>query len=111
MYHRSPIHVYIKPWIFFINEPFNRGIFLDELKIANVILIYYKSGSSLEICNYKPISILTFCSNIFEKLASNQLANFSKKNYINFSLVSGGITLIIMLSLSYLINRTQFTHF
>ena len=50
-----------------INQMFNTGIFPDSLKIANIIPIF-KSGDSNELSNYRPISLLTSCSTISEKV-------------------------------------------
>ena len=52
------IDSYIKPLTLLINHSFSVGSFTDELKLANIIPIY-KSGSSMELHNYRPISVLT----------------------------------------------------
>ena len=44
-----------------INNSFYHGIFPDELKLARVVQIL-KSGDSIKIYNYRPISILPFFS-------------------------------------------------
>ena len=57
------------------------GIFLDELKIVKVITIY-KSGDKTSIENYRPISVLSVFSKIFEKIMYNHLINFVNKHDI-----------------------------
>ena len=53
------LNSYIKPLTLLINKYFRDGIFPDELKLAKVIPIY-KSGSTMELSNYRPISVLIF---------------------------------------------------
>ena len=50
------IHGYIKPLVFFINQSLTEGVFPDELKLAKVIPVF-KAGSSMELSNYRPISV------------------------------------------------------
>ena len=75
------IEHYIKPLTYLINSSFQYGIFPNELKLAKVILIF-KNGHKQEISNYRPISILSFFSEIFEKTMYNHLINFIDKNKI-----------------------------
>ena len=56
---KHAIHCYIKPLVFLINQSPIEGVFPDELKLANVIPVY-KAGSSMELSNYRPISVLFF---------------------------------------------------
>ena len=49
-----------------INESFLTGIFPDKLKIAKVIAIH-KKGATDDPSNYRPISLLSVFSKIFEK--------------------------------------------
>ena len=57
---------------------FPRRIVLDEIKLAKVILIY-KSGSTMELNNYRPISVLNIFSKIFERRMSNRQIIFIYK--------------------------------
>ena len=59
---------------------FNK-IFPDELKIAEVTPIY-KSGDKTSIEIYRPISVLSVFSKIFEKIMYNHLINFINKHNI-----------------------------
>jgi hypothetical protein len=65
----SPILAHI------INNSLLTGIFPSELKIANVIPIF-KSGNLEEINNYRPVSLLTIMSKIYEKVFYTRLINF-----------------------------------
>ena len=60
-------HCYIKPLVFLINQSFIDGVFPDELKLTKIIAVY-KAGSSMELSNYRPISVLFFSSKVYEKL-------------------------------------------
>ena len=72
------LNYYIKPLTFLINQSFHNGIFPDELKLVKVIPIY-KSGSTMELNNYRPISVLNIFSKTFERLMYNKLIKFLDK--------------------------------
>ena len=66
-----------------INNSILSGIFPSCLKTANVIPIP-KEGDELEMCNYRPISLLSNYCKIFEKVLHYQLTNyFEAKNIIS----------------------------
>ncbi len=64
----------------FISKLFNRclscGYFLKELKIAKVIPLFKNKGSISDMSNYRPISMLSVFSKIFEKLLHKALTEF-----------------------------------
>ena len=62
-----------------INDSFQNGFFPDELKIAKVCPIF-KSGCSASFSNYRPISILSSFSKIYERAMQNRLLKFLMKN-------------------------------
>ena len=62
-----------------INSSFVSGIFPSELKIAKVVPIH-KGGSKSEVSNYRPISLLSSFSKIFEKAMYARLINFLNSN-------------------------------
>ena len=69
------IDVYIEPLTHIIDKSFKEGIFPSELKLAKVVPIF-KSGDSSKITNYRPISVLSFFSKVFEKVMYNHISNF-----------------------------------
>ena len=73
-----------KPLSDIINLSFNQGVFPNLLKIANVIPIH-KKGDKLDCNNYRPISLLSNISKIFEKCMHTRLTNFLRVNKILFS--------------------------
>ena len=58
-----------------INNCFENGDFPDELKLAEVLPIFKKHDSLLKE-NYRPVSILSHVSKIFERLAFNQIETY-----------------------------------
>ena len=82
------INSYIKPLSYLINKSISGGIFPTELKLAKVIPVF-KSGPSTEISNYRPISVLSFFSKIFEKVLYNHLIIFIDKHNILYKFQFG----------------------
>ena len=70
---------YIKPLTYLINKSFETGIFPDELKIDKIVPIF-KSGDKTLVSNYRPISVLSFFSKIFETILYNHLIEFIEKH-------------------------------
>ena len=66
-----------------INSSFRQGIFPDMLKIAKVIALF-KAGSTEELNNYRPISLLPIFDKIIEKLMHKQLYKFLEDHEILF---------------------------
>ena len=62
-----------------INVPFNKGVFPDFLKVANIPM--HKKGEKLYPKNCRPISLL---SNISKLAMHIQLTNFLRKNKLLF---------------------------
>ena len=58
-----------------INDSFKNGIFPDELKLAEVSPIF-KKKDSLKKENYRPVSVLSHISKIFERLMYKQIEEF-----------------------------------
>ena len=64
-----------KPLCDVINLSFQTGIFPDCLKLADVMPVF-KKGSKNLIENYRPISLLSNISKIFEKVVHTRLSSF-----------------------------------
>ena len=62
-----------------INSSFTQGIFPTALKTARVIPIH-KGGSKTDVTNYRPISLLSSFSKIYEKLMHTRVLEFLDKN-------------------------------
>ena len=64
-----------RPLTHIINLTLKQGIFPDSLKTAKVIPIF-KQGSRSSCDNYRPISVLSALSKVFERCIFNQLLSF-----------------------------------
>ncbi|HIF15427.1 MAG TPA: hypothetical protein EYQ86_08995, partial [Bacteroidetes bacterium] len=62
-----------------VSLSFEQGVFPQSLKLARVIPIH-KGGSKTEVSNYRPISMLTSFSKIYEKLMHFRITEFMEKN-------------------------------
>ncbi|MBY0580283.1 MAG: reverse transcriptase family protein, partial [Rickettsiales bacterium] len=68
-----------KPLSIILNNSFCNGTFPDAFKLAQIIPIH-KNGSTIDCTNYRPISLLSNVSKIFEKVMHNKLFNFLNQN-------------------------------
>ncbi len=73
------VDLYIEPLTHLVNMSVKQGAFPTELKVAHVIPIF-KTGDEDLIQNYRPISVLSFFSKIFEKVVAQHVVNFLDKN-------------------------------
>ena len=62
-----------------ITTSFKQGIFPQQLKLARVVPIY-KNGTKTDVSNYRPISLLSSFSKIYEKLMHKRIVEFMEKN-------------------------------
>ena len=60
-----------------------QGVFPSELKMANVLPLY-KASDSMSFNNYRPVSLLSTLSKVFEKIMYNRLLDFLEKHDILF---------------------------
>ena len=71
-----------------INESFETSTFPDTLKIAKVIPVF-KKGLSTKTSNYRPISLLSIFSKIFEKVMYQRLYKFLEVGELLFDMQFG----------------------
>ena len=62
-----------------INSSFNQGVFPSALKLARVVPIH-KDGKKTDVSNYRPISLLSSFSKIYEKLMHTRILGFLDGN-------------------------------
>lgn len=72
-------HALLTPLEILFNSSITQGIFPELLKTAVVVPIF-KAGSHSEITNYRPISILSVLSKIFELIIKNRIMAFFLSN-------------------------------
>ena len=65
-----------------INQSLQSGIFPDKLNISKVVPIFKAGKDNIEsyVHNYRPISLLSCFSKIFERVVYNQLYNHLQLN-------------------------------
>ena len=73
--------IIITPLHYLINISLETGFVPPELKLAKVVPVY-KDGNCHEYTNYRPISLLSSFSKLFEKVVSKQLIRFLHINEI-----------------------------
>ena len=72
---------FIEPLTYLINSSIKEGVFPNELKLARVVPIF-KAGDKTKLTNYRPISVLSFFSKVFERIMYNHLLDFIDKNHV-----------------------------
>ena len=70
-----------KPLAIIFNSSLENGIFPDIWKLAGVIPIF-KSGVKKDINNYRPISVISVISRIWERIVHDQIINFIPENNV-----------------------------
>lgn len=66
------------PLSFLINSCFKAGYFPEILKIG-IIKPMFKGGDTMELSNYRPISLITNIAKIFEKVIKTRIIKFLEK--------------------------------
>jgi hypothetical protein len=80
---------YIKePIMAIVNTSITTGTVPDDFKMARVKPLF-KKGNSLDVGNYRPVSILCIVSKILEKCVHVQLLKFLNDNHLLYSYQSG----------------------
>ena len=70
---------FIKTLAMVISSSFKEGVFPQSLKLARVVPVF-KNGSKTDVSNYRPISLLSSFSKIYEKLMHARIVNFMEMN-------------------------------
>ena len=77
-------HIYrliIEPLTHVLHLSISQGFFPNEMKLAKIIPLY-KSGDTIHIGNYRPVSVLPIFSKLLERLMYNRVFSFININNI-----------------------------
>ena len=77
-----------KPLALLFNRSINEGIFPDCWKVANVVPIF-KKGDRSSVTNYRPVSLLSCCGKLFERVVFKYMYNFFLDNNLLYKYQSG----------------------
>ena len=72
---KSSSSIILQPLLHICNLSFTHGVFPDGMKLAKVIPLF-KSGNSMKVNNFRPVSILPILSKILERLMYHRLLKF-----------------------------------
>ena len=81
---KNSIDVISSPLVEIINLSLSQSVFSDKLKITKLIPVF-KAGESKYFTNYRPISLLSNFSNIFERVMHNRVLEFGNRMEILYS--------------------------
>ena len=71
-----------------INLSLIQGIVTDDLKSARVVPIFKKNDKT-EVGNYRPVTILSIISKVFERVVYDQLETYLDESILLYDLQSG----------------------
>ena len=116
--------IIVIPLCHIINVSFTTGVFPNLLKIAKVLPLH-KGGSTQDMNNFRPISLLSIFDKIIEKLMHKYLYKFieeqnilyknqfgfRKNNSTTFALMEITEKIKESIDSAYLTGRTQYTYY
>ena len=73
-------NIFLPSLTILINQSLHTGIFPDRLKLAKVIPLYKDKGDDYDFENYRPISLLSVLSKIFERVVFDQIYDYFTEN-------------------------------
>jgi len=77
-----------KPLAVIFNRSITESLFPDCWKIANVVPIF-KKGEKTSVTNYRPVSLLSCCGKLFERVVFKHMYNFFLENNLLYKYQSG----------------------
>ena len=75
--------IIVFPLCYIINKSFLNGIFPDKLRIVKVVPLH-KGGSTQDLNNFRPISLLSIFGKIIEKIMYKRLYHFLELHIVLF---------------------------
>ena len=98
--------VILVPLATLFNTSLSTGIVPSKFEVANVIPLH-KKDSHTDLCNYRPIPLLSTFNKLLEKIVSGRLLKFLEKEKMLFK-VSLASVVNIQLTLPLLVLLTKF---
>ena len=77
-----------KPLCIIFNRSLTEALFPDAWKVANVVPIF-KKGDKATVSNYRPVSLLSCCGKLFERIVFKYMYNFFIDNDLLYKYQSG----------------------
>ena len=77
---KNSINAYLSELAVLINNYLKKGIFPDNLKLADITPIF-KKEDSLNKENYRPVSILPHLSKVFERILYKEIDSFMENKF------------------------------
>ena len=77
---KKSINAYLSELTILINNCLTKGVFPDDLKLADITPIF-KKKDSLNKENYRPVSILPHLSKVFERIIYKQIDSFVENKF------------------------------
>ena len=77
---KNSINAYLSELTILINNCLKKGVFPDDLKLADITPIF-KKEDSLNKEKYRPVSILLYLSKVFERILFKQIDSFMENKF------------------------------
>ena len=81
---KSTYNAISEPLVHIVNLSLSQGLFPNKLKLARVIPLY-KNDNAMFVTNYRPVSVLTIFSKLFERIVYKRLLSFINKHNILYN--------------------------
>ena len=109
---KSSSSIILQPLLHICNLSFIHGVFPDGMKLAKVIPLF-KSGNSMKVNNFRPVSILPILSKILERLMYNRLLKFIEEFNILYDFQFGfrkfhSTFMALASAVNHIVNALQF---
>ena len=78
---RNSINAYLPELTILINNCLKTGDFPDDVKLAEITPLFHKEDS-LNNENYRPVSILSHLSKVFERILYKQIDRFMENKFL-----------------------------
>ena len=106
------VWIILQPLLHICNLSFTHGVFPDGMKLAKVIPLF-KSGNSMKVNNFRPVSILPVLSKILERLMYNRLLKFIEEFNILYDFQFGfrkfhSTFMALASAVNHIVNALQF---